>query len=184
MKNRLSHFLRNFGVVFAIAFYIVQTMPAKADLITLSLPGITGDVTVAGYQGTIEVMSLTGEVENPVTTGSASSGAGAGKATFGDLMIHKRFDVSSPALFLAVVMGHRFPTAILTFLQGSNNNKLTKVFTMTLSDVLVTKFGTDATEPHVLAGPEQVNLSYGKIILRDEVTGASAGFDRETNTSF
>jgi len=36
-----------------------------ADLIALKLPGITGDVTVAGYQGTIEVLSLTGDIADP-----------------------------------------------------------------------------------------------------------------------
>jgi type VI protein secretion system component Hcp len=86
-----------------------------ADLIALKLPGIAGDVTVAGYQGTIEVSSLTGEVERPVTIGSREPGP----PTFGDLMIHKRFDSASPALFLASVTAKSFSNAVFTFLHGS-----------------------------------------------------------------
>jgi type VI secretion system Hcp family effector len=135
---------------------------------------------VAGYEGTIEVLSLTGEIDN---SGSAGGGAAAGKVTFGDFVIHKRFDVSSPSLFLAVLRGTAFRTAVFTFLQEQNKNNFQKTFTITLSNVFLTKFGTDATEPNVLAGPEQINITYGRIQLQDEASGTSSCFDTTTSTS-
>jgi type VI secretion system secreted protein Hcp len=172
MKNTALLLMRNFCVVFAIACGIAQSVPAKADLIALALPGITGNVTAAGYQGTIEVLSLTGniDVSEPTIGGGSTTGQTTGQPTFGDLMIHKRFDMASPALFLALVKGTRLSSAVLTFLQTTANGQLQKIFTMTLSNVILTKFATDATEPHVLAGPEQINLFYSKIILKDEGT--------------
>jgi type VI secretion system Hcp family effector len=183
MKHARARWLRCLTPVVSIALALAIATTARADLITLSLPGVKGDVTVAGYQGTIEVLSLTGAVENSGSIGSATGGAGVGKVTFGDLMIHKAFDTASPALFLAVVRGTHFPSAVVTFLQETTGNKLTKIFTMTLSEVFVTKFVTDATQPHVLAGPEQVNLEYGQIVLKDEVTGTTACFDRTKNVT-
>jgi len=94
-------------------------------------------------------------------------------------MIHKRFDSASPALFLALFSPKSFPNAVFTFLQQTGA-QLRKIFTITLSEVYLTKFGTDATEPHVLAGPEQIGLTYAKIVLKDEVTGTTACFDRVT----
>lgn len=184
MENTPVSWLRNLAAAFVFALGVAVPGTAMADLITLQLtPQINGDVTVAGYQGAIEVMSLTGEVDNTESIGSGSSGAGAGKPTFGDLMIHKRFDTASPKLFLAVLTGRHFSSAVLTFLKATNGNKLTKTFTITLSQVFVTKFATDATEANVLAGPEQINLTYAKVVLKDEVTGTTACFDRTTNTT-
>jgi hypothetical protein len=42
-------------------FFLAIPVPttAMADIITLKLPGITGDVTVVGQEDTIEVLSLT-----------------------------------------------------------------------------------------------------------------------------
>jgi hypothetical protein len=72
MKNTPVRFLRNFFAVFVIAYGIVQPSTVRADLIALKLPGITGDVTVAGYQGTIEVLSLTGDIDRSVNIGAAT----------------------------------------------------------------------------------------------------------------
>jgi len=65
MQHTPVHLLRNFLAVFVIAYGIAQPSAVMADLIALKLPGITGDVTVAGYQGTIEVLSLTGDIADP-----------------------------------------------------------------------------------------------------------------------
>jgi type VI secretion system Hcp family effector len=183
MKHVRACWLRYLTSVVAVALALAIVGTAKADLISLSLPGIQGDVTVAGYEGTIEVLSLTGEIDNSASVGSASGGAGAGKVSFGDFVIHKRFDVSSPFLFKAVLTGKGFSTAVLTFLQAQNKNNFQKTFTITLSNVILTKFGTDATEPNVLAGPEQINITYGRIVLRDEASGTSSCFDTTTNTT-
>jgi len=181
METTSVRVFRLFFAALVVACGLALPGAAKADLIALNLPGIAGTVTAPGYQGQIEVLSLTGDAENPATPTPPGGPSSSGAPTFGDLMIHKRFDTASPALFLALVRDMHFPSAVITFLQATTGGKLQKIFTMTLSDVLVTKFATDATEPHVLAGPEQINLFYEKIILKDEVTGTTACWDRITN---
>ena len=164
--------LRYFTAVVSIALVLAVPTTATADLITLKLPGITGDVTVEGQQGTIEVLSLSGNVQEPVT-GSAGGSRARSLPVFSDLMIHKRLDRSSPALFLALVKGSLLGSGVITFLR-TDQGGFTTFFTITLTNVLLTKFQIGDSENEVLAGREQINLNYERIELKDEVTGQSA----------
>ena len=157
--------LRYFTAVVSIALVLAVPTTATADLITLKLPGITGDVTVEGQQGTIDV-------QEPVT-GSAGGSRARSLPVFSDLMIHKRLDRSSPALFLALVKGSLLGSGVITFLR-TDQGGFTTFFTITLTNVLLTKCQTGDSENEVLAGREQINLNYERIELRDEVTGQSA----------
>jgi type VI secretion system secreted protein Hcp len=170
------------SAVVAIAFALTLPTTAMADLITLKLPGITGDVTVAGQEGTIEVLSLTGNIQETVA-GSPSGKPlrASGPPMFSDLMIHKRLDRSSPALFLALVKGSFLKTGVITFLNLSEGT-FKKFFTITLTNVLLTKFQTDDSETEVLAGHEQINLNYDRIQLTDEATRESACWNIPTRT--
>ncbi len=92
---------------------------------------------------------------------------------FSDLMIHKRLDRSSPALFLALVKGSLLKSGVLTFLHAGGDG-FTKFFTITLTNVMLTKFATDDSENDVFAGHEQINLNYDRIQLTDELTRETA----------
>ena len=157
--------LRYFTAVVSIALVLAVPTTATADLITLKLPGITGDVTVEGQQGT-------SDVQEPVT-GSAGGSRARSLPVFSDLMIHKRLDRSSPARFLALVKGSLLGSGVITFLR-TDQGGFTTFFTITLTNVLLTKFQTGDSENEVLAGREQINLNYERIELKDEVTGQSA----------
>jgi len=176
MEDTCARLLRYLTAVVSIAFALAVPITAMADLITLKLPGITGDVTVEGQQGTIEVLSLTGTIQETVTGSAGVSRARRGPPVFSDLMIHKRLDSSSPALFLALVKGSLIQSGVISFLHAKEGG-FTKFFTITLANVLLTKFATDDSENEVLAGHEQINLNYDKIQLKDEVTGQSACWD-------
>ena len=177
MENSGLRLLRNLTAAVAIAFGIAAPTAAKADLITLSIPGIKGDVIAAGQKDTIEVLSLSSDVFVPVSGGGAG-----GRAQSVPLVIHKRIDRASPALFLALVEGKRFQNAVITFLQTTGET-LTKYFTITLTNVIISNFMTDATETDVRAGPEQVNLAYTRMQLKDEMTGTTACFDFSASSS-
>jgi|SRR5208282_353785 len=172
IEDTCARLLRFLAAVVSIALALAVPTTAIADLITLKLPGVTGDVTVEGQQGTIEVLSLLGNVQEPVT-GSAGGSRARSPPVFSDLIIHKRLDRSSPARFLALVKGSLLGSGVITFLR-TDQGGFTKFFTITLTDVLLTKFQTDDSENEVLAGHEQINLSYVRIELKDEVTGQTA----------
>lgn len=173
--------LLTLAAVVSFAFALAAPRTAMADVIALKIPGILGDLKVVGFENQIEVMSLSNNILNPVKI-SPGGGGGAGKAVFSDMTIHKRFDTSSPALFLAIVTGKHFPNAVLTFIQNSTGSLLA-VFEITLTDVVVSKIETDAAEKNVLAGQEQIDLNFTKIQLKDDVTGQQACFNLLTNST-
>ena len=180
MKSIRFRLLLNVAAVVSFAFALVVPTTAMADLIALKIPGILGDLKVAGFENQIEVMSLSNNILNPVKAGSTGGGGGVGKAVFSDMIIHKRFDTASPALFLALVTGKHFPNAVLTFIQNSTGSLLA-VFEITLTDIVVSKIEINATEKNVLEGQEQINLNFTKIQLKDDVTGQQACFNLLTN---
>ena len=172
MQGTYACLLRYLTAVGSIALALAIPTTAMADLITPKLPGVTGEVTVEGQQGTIEVLSLSGNVQEPVT-GSAGGSRARSLPVFSDLMIDKRLDSSSLALFLALFRASLLGSGVITFLRTGQGG-FTKFFTLTLTNVSLTRFQIDDSENDVLAGHEQINLNYERIELKDEVTGQTA----------
>jgi type VI secretion system secreted protein Hcp len=73
-----------------------------------------GTLTIAGLQGasSLDVESYSWGVTSPVDIGSGG-GAGAGKATFSDLVVTRPVDGVSPRLIAAAATGQHFDTAVL-----------------------------------------------------------------------
>jgi type VI secretion system Hcp family effector len=170
MKTHLARFHRHFLAVVALAFALSIPATAMADLITLALPGIQGNVTVKGQEGTIEVMSL-----SQGSTAVPPSGTGRENTSpvFTDLNILKRLDSSSPSLFLALVKGSIFKNAVITFLHETASG-FVNFFSITLNNVSLTQFQASDSEGTVFVGSEQLGLHYDQIQLKDELTGQSA----------
>ena len=173
MPNTRADSLRYVAVSLFLFLALAIPTTAIADIITLKLPGITGDVTVVGQEDTIEVLSLSGNIQGT---------KGQTLPVFSDFMIQKRLDRSSPALFLALVRGQLFDNAVINFLHETGNGFI-KSFKITLFNVSLTKFSTDDSEGNVLVGHEQINLNYQKIQLKDVLTGESACWNIPTATS-
>jgi type VI secretion system Hcp family effector len=173
MENTFARSLRYIGAVVSLALAFAMPTTAMADLITLTIPGITGDVTVEGQVGTIEVLSLSGNVQETAPTSLA---------VFSDLSIMKRLDRSSPALFLALVKGQFLSSAVFNFLHEAGDG-FTKTFKITLTNAMVTKFGPAASENNVIASTEQISFKYQKIQLKDVLSGQTACWNVASATS-
>jgi hypothetical protein len=74
-----------------------------------------GTLSIAGLQGasSLDVDSYSWGVTSPVAIGSSGGGAGAGKATFSDLVVTRPVDSVSPRLVAAAATGQHFDTAVL-----------------------------------------------------------------------
>lgn len=168
MENICGRLLRYPAAVVSLALAFTMSTTAMADLITLNIPGIKGDVTVEGQVDTIEVLSLSGNVQEPAT----STGK-IGLPVFGDLSIVKRLDRSSPALFLTLVKGQLLGSAVINFLRETGNG-FTKMFKIPLTNVTVTKFGPAASKSNVVASTGQININYQTIQLKDVLSGQIA----------
>jgi type VI secretion system Hcp family effector len=153
MQNMRTRLRATLAAAFSIAVALVMPTAAMADLIALQLSGIQGDLTVAGFESFIEVLSLSGNVQTTTKGGTP---------IFNDLVIHKRFDSSSPRLFGSMVTGTQHD-AVIDFARQIRGVAYTTYLTIKLSNVVLTKFETDGSETG--GDQEQINLNYSRIQL-------------------
>ena len=95
---------------------------------------IKGSVTQKGREGTIMVIAANHEIMSPVST---SSGTAVGKRVHKPLVIVKELDKSSPVLYQAMV-NNELLSAELNFFGISMNAQETKIYTVVLSNALIT----------------------------------------------
>ncbi len=76
---------------------------------------VYGESVVKGMAGSIEALSFSSEVEQTLNIGSQTSGAGAGKISFGDILFTKNVDSTSSALLAAAAAGRAFKEVDVTF---------------------------------------------------------------------
>jgi type VI secretion system secreted protein Hcp len=163
---------------------------AAAHSIFLKIPGVTGPVQTAGFQGDIELLDYSQGFSNPSTVGTgAGAGSGAGKVTCGAVDVQKLLDTSSTYFLRAVVTGQHIPSATIYFTERSNDGTLTTPYTVTLTDLIVTSVsqGDTAGRSAGIGVTETVSLQAVKFQFTFS-SGATAmqqtvGWDCTTNTA-
>lgn len=141
----------------------------------LYLENIPGESKEVKHSGWIDVISFNYSIANP-SPGSVSSGgaSGAGRAEFGDLILTKYWDKSSPKIYQLTSIGKHIPEARLELLNAGR-----MVLQYKLTDVVVVSVQVEGTEADKGKAPlEKVALGYSKIEWTYPVTdlrGASMG---------
>ena len=172
--------VRGLTSALSIGIAVAVSFVARADIITLQLPNVPGDVNFASNNGlpldSIRVLTVGHSVETRQTT-TGGAGGGAGKAVFSDLSIVKKFGDSSAALFLLVAQGQHLPTATVSFYRMKQSVPV-KYYTITLKDVTVASQewvgnsnGVDA------ADSESVKLRFSQITLTNTESNTSVCYD-------
>jgi type VI secretion system secreted protein Hcp len=118
MKTKLRYQL---FLLLAVSLFSVSSGQAAFDAFLVftnvanSTPVVKGESQdqYFGPLNGIEISEFSFGIQNPVSIGSATTGAGAGKATFGTLTIKKTVDSASPSLFSALGTGGHFNTVTL-----------------------------------------------------------------------
>jgi type VI secretion system secreted protein Hcp len=122
----------------------------------LDLPGIAGKSTTSGFEKKIVVQSVSYGIHQAGEFDDAGS-KNARITTFSDLTVVKEMDQSSPALARSCAEKKTFPSATLTFVDGSNK----EYFKVTLTDVMLSSvnvgYHTGETKP-----TETITLCYRK----------------------
>ncbi|HET6386816.1 MAG TPA: type VI secretion system tube protein Hcp [Armatimonadota bacterium] len=134
----------------------------------LKIDGIAfGDGSTADF----EVLSFSIGVSNTAHAGPTGRGAGrsSGRSSFQNLVVVKRLDKASPALFLASASGKLLPGATLSLvpavqLQGGTTTGLIGLlYKFKLSDVLIESVQYKGSELGDSVPLEEVSLNFGKI---------------------
>lgn len=118
----------------------------------LNITDIAGESVDSLHQGEIDIISWSFGVS---ISNSSSEGVGTAIPNFNDFTIIKKFDKSSPKLFLAELSGQVIPKMVLTV---RKSNESYEFLNITFENVLVTKYETYGTE-----NIDQWSFNYEKI---------------------
>lgn len=122
------------------------------------LGDIKGESKDAKHKDEIEVLSFSWGVSNSGTAGPGG-GAGAGKATFSDLLIVHKVDKASPVLMTACATGQHLKEATITQRKAGKGQQDYLIIKM--NDVFVTNVAS--TTASGAPGSESVALSFAKV---------------------
>jgi type VI protein secretion system component Hcp len=141
--------------------------------ITVKLDDLT--CTTSLGTGTFNAMAWMFSASN-TTSSSSGGGGGAGKAEVSALIVQKRFDECSPAMFAAVATGKHFKGLTLT-----QQDKKDIIMTVTLTDVIVSSYKLGGNE-EAKSPSETIDFDAAKICINDVESGNKACFDFKTQT--
>lgn len=171
--------------VTAVAACLCSSATAGAVDVYMEITGLTGGVTVAGYEGTFPVDAAGFGAEVSIALGG---GGGAGVPRFGPVTVAKPYDAASPMLALWLAQGRVIDEVILYYVTDGPDGPV-EVARTTLADVLVSSFSVTAAGEG--APSESVSFVYTKIewsvatFGRDGSPGTPVvtGWDLETGTA-
>ncbi len=153
----------------SFALALGAPLAADADVIALHLPGIRATRSSPRTTLCRSIRSASSRSVTPSqNTASGSPGhGGAGKATFSNLSLVKRFGESSAPIFLAAAHGEHLETATISFYRMKQSVP-TKCYTITLRGVTVASQAWVGNSNGVdAADAESVELAYERISRRD-----------------
>ncbi len=149
----------------------------------VKIQGIDGESAQSSHANEIDVFSFKLGVSQKGIT-DFGGGAGAGKAQFLPVMIHKNVDISSPQLFLACTTGKHIPKVELKAARVLGEI-LTDYLVITLTDVVVSSVNHESADSNgdttVL---ESVSLNFTKIEISYRKQNAIGGLDEAVKTGF
>ncbi len=136
--------------------------------IYLTIPGVKGESTSTQYAGQIECTTFRTAVKNQSSVSSGTTGSGAGRAVFEEIVLVAPINAASPTLMQACAAGTHYSNATITFVKAGGSSSAVYL-TIKLSNVFITGFSSiygptnpeDASSPLIHA--DQYRLSFGQI---------------------
>lgn len=178
MENTMRKIVVGFALFFALLGLRSPYLWAAPLTAAIEIsPGVflTGDNTTRGQEGTIVLLGVSQKVTN---TGGTS--AGTGRAVFGDLVMSKNLDRTSPLLMLGAALGFHLATVTIRFY--NDQVPLTNYYTIVLNNVIITSIDTVGSPAGTQnTSLETLSLSFTRISLRDELHGIATCWDVASN---
>lgn len=130
----------------------------------IKFDGIDGEVTESTHNGWSDIISFSVGLNNSVSATGLAGGRGAGKTSFGDLMITKNIDKAAPKLMEALVKGKPFSKVELHLTHKTGNGKPTVYYRYELKNVIITSYqiAGDASGGNTPL-TEQISMTYGEM---------------------
>ena len=124
----------------------------------LKLEGVTGESTDGDHKGELDLESFSWGATNLGTAGHGG-GQGAGKVSPQDFSFTKRYDKSSPVLFIACATGQHFKSALLTIRKAGG--KQLEYLKFKMEGLMVTNYTVNGSGDALVH--ENVSLNFAKL---------------------
>ncbi len=139
---------------------------------------ITGESTKDGHTDEIDVASFAFEVKHIGQKDGTGEKMTSGQAEFGDCLITKFVDKSSPKLMEACAAGTHYTKAVLTMRSTSGNSDKVEFYIVSFGDLVISDFQNngDSAEDKL---SESISISYSRVNFKytvqkkDGTTGGS-----------
>ena len=128
----------------------------------LKIDGIPGESTDKNHAGELEIQSWSWGATNQGSMGTGGGG-GSGKADFTDITITKFADKATPKLLKAVAEGQHIKSMLLTCRKASGGGGQVEYLKVTLDDVMISGYHSNAGGGGSPIPMESVSLNYAKI---------------------
>jgi type VI secretion system Hcp family effector len=149
-------------LMFSLIAYTVQAQNTGG--IWLSGSGITGEGTGI-HTGETQVLSIEDSIVNTIQT---SGGAGIGRIVFSPFRFKKSLNGNSVFLFASAGKGTILPGLVFKFYERKQNGSFVPSLTITLSNVIVTKYKIASPEGNNGSPTsEEISLVFDKIQFTD-----------------
>lgn len=125
----------------------------------LKIEGIEGESRDSKHAGEIQVSVFNWGEQQPIASWTGG-GLGAGKVEMNDFNIVMPVSKASPHLFQKCATGEHIPSAVLTCRKAGKEQQ--EYLTITFSDLLVSRYQTDAESADVLP-TDQVSFNFKKV---------------------
>lgn len=130
----------------------------------IKFDGIDGEATEPMHKGWSDLTYFSVDMSNATSAASTGGGRATGKVNFGDLIISKNLDKSSPKLMEALATGKNIPKVELHVVNKMREGKSATYYRYELKNVTITSYqiSGDAYESNVPPN-EQISMSYAGI---------------------
>jgi len=132
------------------------------DFMFLEIPDIKGESTVVGHEEHIECLSYSWNVSNPVQANPSNVGRTTGRPNFGELVVTKRLDSTSPGLnYACAAATNLLETKLYLVRQDADAEQNLTYMVYELTDTLVSSVSIGGGGGDIPV--ETITLSYTKM---------------------
>lgn len=144
----------------------LEAMPQKQTSGYIKIGDIKGESTDTDHKDWINLLSVSSSINTPETSGRAR-----GQAQFGDIVLTKEVDKSTPKLQEAIAQGKHFPEAEFELVRTSSDAGRQTYLKYELKNVLITSYELQSEPDEVPT--ESLSLNYEEIkVTYTEYDGA------------
>lgn len=147
----------------------------------LKLDGVTGESTDDKHKGELDLESFSWGETNLGTSGHGG-GSGAGKVQPQDFSFTKRYDKSSPVLYIACATGQHFKDAMLTVRKAGGQQQ--EYLKFKFEGLMVTSYQVSGTGSAVVQDMVSVNFAKLEMIYKEQKADGTLGGETKQKYDF